>query len=70
MREVVAGPIVDMAQGGTKDQKELVTGVVRFLAANYRLGEKRRQISSETAAAPVTLPEITAARSGQCLPAP
>jgi hypothetical protein len=45
MREVVARRIIDMAQRGTKDQKELVEGAVRFLAANYRL-EKSGQISS------------------------
>ena len=41
MREVVARRIVDMAQRGTRDQKELANGAVRFLAANYRLEHKR-----------------------------
>jgi hypothetical protein len=40
MREVVARRIIDMAQRGTKDKKELVEGAVGFLAANYRLEEK------------------------------
>ena len=57
MREVVARRIIDMAQRGTKDKKELVEG--RFLAANYRLEKKDRQISSKTAVAPAGLPEIS-----------
>jgi hypothetical protein len=69
MREVVARRIIDMAQRGTKDQKQLVEGAVRFLAANYRL-EYKRQISSSTAAAPAALPEITAVGSGQSAPQP
>ena len=40
MREVVARRIIDMAQRGTRDQKELANGAVRFLAANYRLEHK------------------------------
>jgi hypothetical protein len=59
MREVVARRIIDMAQRGIKDQKELAYGALRFLAANYRLERKRRQGSSETAVAPAALPEIT-----------
>jgi hypothetical protein len=70
MREVVARRIIDMAQRGTKDQKELVEGAVRFLAANYRLEAKLPQISSETAIAPAALPELTAAGSGQSPPLP
>jgi hypothetical protein len=59
MREVVARRIIDMAQRGTKDKKELVEGVVRFLAANYRLDQKDRQISSKTAVATAGLTEIS-----------
>ena len=59
MREVIARRIIDMAQRGTKDKKELVEGAVRFLAANYRLEKKDRQISSKTAVAPAGLPEIS-----------
>jgi hypothetical protein len=59
MREVIARRIIDMAQRGTKDKKELVEGVVRFLAANYRLEKKDRQISSKTAVAPAGLLEIS-----------
>jgi hypothetical protein len=44
MREVVARRIIDMAQRGTNDEKELVDGAIRFLAANYRLDHKRRQL--------------------------
>jgi hypothetical protein len=69
MREVVARRIIDMAQRGTKDQKQLVEGAVRFLAANYRLKHKR-QISSSTTVAPAALPEITAVGSGQSPPQP
>jgi hypothetical protein len=69
MREVVARRIIDMAQRGIKDQKELANGTVRFLAANYRL-EKRQQISSATAVVPAALPEITAAGGGQNSPLP
>jgi hypothetical protein len=36
MREVVARRIIDMAQRGIRDQKELADRAVRFLAANYR----------------------------------
>ena len=52
MREVVARRIIDMAQRGIRDQKELADGAVRFLAANYRHERKRRQGSSGTAVAP------------------
>ena len=69
MREVVARRIIDMAQRGTKDQKELANDAVRFLAANYRL-EKRQQISSATAVVPAAFPEITPAGSGQNPPLP
>ena len=64
MREVVARRIVDMAQRGTRDQKELANGAVRFLAANYRLEHKR------TAVAPATFPEITRADIRENVPAP
>jgi hypothetical protein len=67
MREVVARRIIDMAQRGTKDQKQLVEGAVRFLAVNYRLKHKR-QISSSTAVAPAA--RITAVGSGQSPPQP
>jgi hypothetical protein len=56
MREVIARRIIDMAQHGTKDKKELVEGAVRFLAANYRLEKKGRQVSSK---APTGPPEIS-----------
>jgi hypothetical protein len=55
MREVVARGIIDMAQRGTRDQKELANGALRFLAANYRLERRRRQGSSGTAVAPAAL---------------
>ena len=61
MREVVARRIIDMAQRGTNDQKELVESAVRFLAANYRLDKKHRPISSDTGIAPAAL--ISAAGS-------
>ena len=51
MREAVARRIIDMAQRGTRDQKELANGALRFLAANYRLERRRRQGSSGTAVA-------------------
>src|SRR5262245_33582966 len=70
MREVVARRIIDMAQRGIRDQKELSNGALRFLAANYRLEPKRRQGSSGMAVAPLALPEITAADGGKSLPAP
>ena len=56
MREVVAGRIIDMAQRGIRDQKELANGALRFLAANDRLERKRRQVSSGMAVAPLALP--------------
>jgi hypothetical protein len=40
MREVVARCIIDMAQGGISDEKELADGAVRFLKANYRHDSK------------------------------
>jgi hypothetical protein len=43
MREVVARRIIDMAQRGMRDQKELADGAVRFLAVNYRYERKSRQ---------------------------
>jgi hypothetical protein len=46
------------AQHGTKDKKELVDGAVRFLAANYRLEKRGRQISSRPQVAPAGVPEI------------
>ena len=70
MREVVARRIIDMAQQGIRDQKELSNGALRFLAANYRLERKRRQGSSGMAVAPLTLPDIMAGDDGKGLPAP
>ena len=70
MREVVARRIIDMAQRGIRDQKELTNGALRFLAANYRLERKRQQGSSGMALAPLALPENTAADGGKSLPAP
>ena len=70
MREVVARRIIDMAQRGTRDQKELADGAVLFLAVNYRLEHKRRQDCSETAGARAALPEIMAAGSGHGPPLP
>src|SRR5262249_53130031 len=67
MREVVAQRIIDMAQRGTKDKKELVEGAVRFLAANYRLEKKNRQTSSTTGVTSAALPEISPG-SGQSPP--
>src|ERR1700747_2246644 len=43
MREVVARRVIDMAQRGITDRKELADGAVRFLAANYRYERKDRQ---------------------------
>jgi hypothetical protein len=41
MREVIAKRIVEMAQGGVRDQQILVEDAVRFLAANYtEVGKK------------------------------
>ena len=70
MREVVARLIIDMAQRGIGDQKELTNDALRFLAANYRLERKRRQGPSGMAVAPLALPEITAADSGKGLLVP
>ena len=70
MREVVARRIIDMAQRGIRDQKELADGAVRFLAANYRHERNLRQGSSGTTVAPAALPETTTADSGESLPAP
>jgi hypothetical protein len=65
MREVIARHIVEMAQRGIKDQKELADGAVRFLAANYRYERKCQQGLSGTAVAPAA-----SADSGEGLPAP
>ena len=70
MREVVARLIIDMAQRGIGDQKELANDALRFLAANYRLERKRRQGLSGMAVAPLALSETTAADGGKSLPAP
>jgi hypothetical protein len=70
MREVVARRIIDMAQRGIRDQKELADGAVRFLAVNYRYERKSRQGPSGTAVAPSVLPEITGADSGESPLAP
>jgi len=51
-------------------KKSLVDGVVRFLAANYRHGRKRRQGSSDMVVAQAAVAGIMAADSGDCLPAP
>ena len=64
----LARRIIDMAQQGIEDRKELVEGAVRFLAANYRLEKKRRQFSSETAVALAAPSEITAASQSPPLP--
>ena len=58
MREVVARRIIDMAQWGIRDQIELANGALRFLAANYRLERKHRQVSSGMAVAPLALPRL------------
>ena len=58
MREVVARRIIDMAQRGIRDQKELANGALRFLAANYRLERERWQGSSGTAVAPWRFPRL------------
>ena len=68
MREVIARRIIDMAQQGTVDQKELANRAVRFLAANYRLERKRPQGSPEMAVAPEAASEITGAASGHSPP--
>ena len=70
MREVVARRIIDMAQRGIRDQKELADGAVRFLAVNYRYERNSRQGPSGTAVAPSVLPEITGADSGESPLAP
>jgi hypothetical protein len=59
MREVLARRIIDMAQRGIRDQKELANGALRFLAANYRLERKRWQGSSGMAVAALALPDAT-----------
>jgi hypothetical protein len=41
MREVVAKRIIELAEHGITDPKELADGAVRFLAANYRLKAKK-----------------------------
>jgi hypothetical protein len=64
MREVIAQRIIDIAQRGVVDQKELADSAVRFLAANYRLERQRAQGSSEMPVAPGAAPEITGAGSG------
>ena len=68
MREVIAQRIIDMAQWGTADQKELADSAVRFLVANYRLERKRPQGSPEMAVAPGVVSEITGAASGHSPP--
>ena len=68
MREVIARRIIDMAQQGTVDQKELANSAVRFLEANYRLERKRPQGSPEMAVAPGVVSEITGAASGHSPP--
>ena len=70
MREVVARRIIDMAQRGIRDQKELADGAVRFLVVNYRHERNRRHGSSGTAVAPSVFPEITGADSGESPLAP
>ena len=70
VREVIARRIIEMAQRGIKDQKELADGAVRFLAANYRYERKCQQGLLGTAVAPAALPETTSADSGEGLPAP
>ena len=70
MREVVARRIIEMAQRGIRDQKELADGAVRFLAANYRYERKCQQGLSGPAVAPAALPETTRADSGEGLAAP
>jgi hypothetical protein len=70
MREVIARRIIEMAQRGIKDQKELADGAVRFLAANYRYERKCQQGLSGTAVASAALPETKSADSGEGLPAP
>ena len=35
MREVVAKPIIEMAQRGVRDQEKLAADAVRFISANY-----------------------------------
>jgi hypothetical protein len=67
MREVIARRIIEMAQWGTRNQKELANGAV--LAANYRLEHKRRQGSSGTAVTPAALRGTTGADNGERPPA-
>ena len=47
MREVVARRIIDMAQQGIRDQKELANGALRFLAANFDLSANAGKILRE-----------------------
>jgi hypothetical protein len=70
MREVIARRIIEMAQRGIRDQKELADGVDRFLAANYRYERNCQQGLSGTAVAPAALPETTSTDGGEGLPAP
>jgi len=37
MKEILARRIIGMAQRGTTDQEELVSGATRFITTNYRL---------------------------------
>ena len=57
-------------RNGASGIKKSSHGALRFLAANYRLENKRRQGYSGMAVAPLALPEISAADSGKSLPAP
>ena len=70
MREVIARRIIEMAQRGIRDQKELADGVVRFRAANYRYERNCQEGLSGTAVAPAALPETTSTDGGEGLPAP
>ena len=70
MREVVARRVFDMAQRGTRDQKELADGAVRFLVVNYHMSRMPATGSSGTAVAPSVFPEITGADSAESPLAP
>ena len=48
MREVVARHIIEMAQHGVSDPKELVDKAVGFLAANYRHESTRPVVREES----------------------
>ena len=70
MREVVARRIIDMAQRGIRDQKELANGALRFLAANYRLERQTPARFFGNGSRAGGASRVTAAGSGHSPPLP